>query len=285
MIEKTFLENYLLPERFDFLPDGMLPMCYPADHFDGNYIPNWAMWFVLELEDYQARTGDAAFVQAFRERVYALLRWFEGYENADGLLEKLPGWVFLEWSHANQLVQDINFPTNMLYARTLDAVSRLFDDRAAADKAAGLRERIRARSFDGAFFTDNEVYKDGRPISTGERTETCQYYAFFTQTATPETYPELWRILTRDFGPHRTAQGLYPEIHPANAFIGNYLRLELLSRHGLYAQLLEEIEGYFLYMAERTGTLWENITDYASCSHGFASYAASLILDAQASHN
>lgn len=35
-------------------------------------------------------------------------------------------------------------------------------------------------------------------------------------------------------------------------------------------------------MAERTGTLWENTTDYASCSHGFASYAAALILDAEA---
>ena len=30
----------------------MLPMCYPADHYDGNFIPNWAMWFVLELEEY-----------------------------------------------------------------------------------------------------------------------------------------------------------------------------------------------------------------------------------------
>lgn len=119
-------------------------MCYPADHFDGNYIPNWAMWFVLELEDYQARTGDAAFVQSFRDRVYALLRYFEAFENADGLLEKLQGWVFLEWSHANELVQDINFPSNMLYARMLTAVSRLFGDAAAADKAERLRQVVRA---------------------------------------------------------------------------------------------------------------------------------------------
>ena len=281
-IERNFLENYRLPARFEHLPEGMLPMCYPADHFDGNYIPNWAMWFVLELEDYQARTGDAAFVQSFHDRVYALLRYFEAFENADGLLEKLQGWVFLEWSHANELVQDINFPTNMLYARMLTAVSRLFGDAAAADKAERLRQVVRARSFNGRFFTDNEVYRGGRPVASGECTETCQYYAFFTDTATPGEYPELWRILTAEFGPDRQKKGLYPDIFPANAFIGNYLRLELLHRYGLYARLLEEIEGYFLYMAERTGTLWENTTDYASCSHGFASYAAALILDAEA---
>ena len=45
-IEKNFLENYLLPEKFNNIPDGMLPMCYPSDHTNGNFIPNWAMWFV-----------------------------------------------------------------------------------------------------------------------------------------------------------------------------------------------------------------------------------------------
>lgn len=29
-IEKNFLENFMLPERFEYLPEGMLPMCYPA---------------------------------------------------------------------------------------------------------------------------------------------------------------------------------------------------------------------------------------------------------------
>ncbi len=52
------------------------------------------------------------------------------------------------------------------------------------------------------------------------------------------------------------------------------LRLELLSRAGLSQQILDESVGYRLYMAERTGTLWENDGAYASCNHGFASHAA-----------
>ena len=41
----------------------MFPRCYPADFFSGNFIPNWAMFLVLELEEYLMRTGDRAFIE------------------------------------------------------------------------------------------------------------------------------------------------------------------------------------------------------------------------------
>ncbi len=233
VIEKNFLENYLLPDRFPLIPEGMVPMCYPSDHGDGNFIPNWAMFLVLELADRQRRVGDTAFVEAFRPRVYALLDWFSRYENADGLLEKLPGWVFVEWSMANELVQDINYPTNMLYAFMLEEAAELYGDMALRDKADAIRQTVRRHAFDGAFFVDNAVYRDGVATLTGERTETCQYYAFFTGVATPERYPALWKTLLEDFGPEREHTHAYPEIYPANAFIGNYLRLMLLEKAGL----------------------------------------------------
>lgn len=299
VVERAFLTNFRLPKDFGSLPKGMLPMCYPADKMAGEFIPNWAMWFVLELEDYVRRTGDKNFVAPFRDRVYDLLAYFKKFENNDGLLSKLDGWVFLEWSQANKLVQDINFPSNMLYARMLRATAALFDDPAQIVKAERLETVIRERSYDGQFFVDNEVYNDdGFPVSSGERTETCQYYAFFTGVATPKTYPELWQRLTTEFGPYRLKQydtgDIWPrrenltkwtEIWPSNAFIGNYLRLELLRQEGLYEQLLKECTGYFHYMAQRTGTLWENTSEYASCNHGFASYAAAFILEAEKHKN
>jgi alpha-L-rhamnosidase len=59
----------------------------------------------------------------------------------------------------------------------------------------------------------------------------------------------------------------------ANQLIGNVMRLELLSRYeGNLDKILDESIEYLLYMAERTGTLWENDGDYASCNHGFASH-------------
>ena len=80
-MEKGFLENFLLAEKFKCIPEGMLPMCYPADQYDGNFIPNWAMWFVIELGDYLKRTGDQEFVSLLHDKVYALLDYFVPFEN------------------------------------------------------------------------------------------------------------------------------------------------------------------------------------------------------------
>lgn len=272
ILERAFLQNFLLPERFDHIPDGMLPMCYPSDHDNAEYIPNWAMWFVLELKEYLARSADRALIEAARPRVCALLRWLAQYENADGLLERLPGWIFVEWSAANDWVQDVNFPTNMLYARTLCAAAELYAMPELAEKGRTLAETIRRRSYNGRFFTDHEVIdKTGRYVNPGHQSEACQYYAFFLGIADRESYPELWRTLVGDFGPERAAD-CWPDVAPANAFIGDYLRLELLYLDGQREKLLADIRGFFLPMAERTGTLWENNLPTASCCHGFASH-------------
>jgi len=273
-IEKNFFENYLLPSSFAHLPDGMLPMCYPADHNDGVYIPNWALWFVIEMEEYQARSGDRELVAALRPRLEALYEYFQKYRNDDGLLEKLHSWVFIEWSRANDFVRDVSYATNMLYAAALAAGGRMYNEPGLIDEAERLRETIRRQSFDGEFFVDNAVRKDGKLQVTRNRTEVCQYFAFFFDIATPQTHGELWNKLVNDFGPKRSETKAFPEIHPANAFVGNYLRSELLSRYGRQAQIEKELVDYFLYMADQTGTLWENVGAYASCDHGFASHVA-----------
>jgi len=277
VVERNFFENFLLPTRFEFLPDGMLPMCYPADHNDGVFIPNWALWFVIQLEEYLARSGDAETVKALEPKVMRLLDYFRKFRNEDGLLEKLESWVFVEWSKANEFCQDVNYPTNMLYAAALAAVGRMFNQPEQLAEANRLRDVIRKQSFDGTFFVDNAVRKNGKLHVTRNRSEVCQYVAFFFDVATPKTHPELWRTLCEKFGPQRKDNNPFPEVHLANAFIGNVLRLELLSRYGHCRQLLNESLGYFLYMADQTGTLWENVGAYASCNHGFASHVAHVL--------
>lgn len=272
-IERNFFENYLLPERFEHLPDGMLPMCYPSDHNDGNYIPNWALWFVVQLEEYAGRTGDRTIVEGLRAKVLKLFDFFQKYENSDGLLEKLPAWVFVEWSEANKFVQDVNYPSNMLYAGALAAAGRLYGIPDLGAKAERIRATVRKQSFDGQFFVDNAVRRDGKLQVTRNRSEVCQYFAFFFDVANTKDHAELWCKLRDEFGPSRKDTKGYPEIHLANSFIGNVLRLELLSRAGRSQQILDESIAYLLYMVERTGTLWENVGATASCNHGFASHA------------
>ena len=282
-IERCFLENFFLPDSFYAIPKGMFPMCYPADHYSGNFIPNWAMWLVLELEEYLERTGDRAFIDSAKDRIYALMDYFKDFENEDGLLEKLEKWVFVEWSKCNELTQDINFPTNMLYAKTLLAAANLYDDPSFAQKADALKKVINEKAFtENGFYCDNAVYgEDGIAHLSGKCTETCQYYAFFCDITTPEEKPELWQRMLHDFGPERiipngwpnfTPEAKWKNIYPSNAFIGNYLRLELLFRYGEHEKLVENIKGFFTKMADLTGTLWENDSTTASCNHGFASH-------------
>ena len=277
-VEKSFLENYLYADRFPGVPEGMVPMCYPADHADNAYIPNWALWFILEIDDYVRRTGDRALAFLLRSRVEGIVSFLSRFENSDGLLEKLESWVFVEWSDANRHVQDVNYPSNMLWARALETVAGLYGRPELAQKAEKIRETIRRQSYDGTWFHDNAVRQPDGTLKRGEATtETCQYYALYFGTATPKTHPDLWKRVTQELGPNRRKEMVHPQVALANAFIGNYLRMMLLDREGLKDQLRREIGDYFLEMAERTGTLWEKDAASASCCHGFASYIAVLI--------
>lgn len=272
IIEKSFLENFLCEVSYDGLPDGMVPMCYPSDVLFGEFIPQWSLWLILELENYFNRTKDSDLILRFKVKVFKLLDYFARFENQDGLLERLDGWQFVEWSKANELVNDVNYPTNMVYSKALKAASNLYNRTELYIKGEKIAKTVLEQSFNGEFFCDNAIRKNGKLKLSGECTEVCQYYAFFFGIADKKKHPKLLETLINDFGPKREKKNKYPNIYPANAFIGNYLRLDILMRYGEYKKVLENIEDYFYYMAERTGTLWEHTGTTASCDHGFASY-------------
>jgi alpha-L-rhamnosidase len=280
-VERNFLENYLLVDKFDKLPDDMLPMCYPSDIIwnmmipnspYGQFIPNWSLWLVIQLEEYLKRSGNTELVEQFKPKVLRLFEYFKAFENEYGLLEKLEGWVFVEWSKANDYVQDVNYPSNMLYAGALAAAGRIYNMNELLEHSDRAKEEIRKQSYDGNFFVDNAVRENGELRVTKNKSEVCQYYAFFFDVVTAETHELLWNTLISEFGPKRKATGAHPEVDSANAFIGNYLRLELLSRYGLGKQLVDESSEYLMYMVNQTGTIWEHADDSASCNHGFGSH-------------
>ena len=277
-VEKGFLENFFYATDFNDIPDGMLPMCYPAVEATHNFIPNWAMFLVIELEEYVQRTGDYGIIDAAKERLYRLEDYFCEFINEDGLLEKLKGWVFVEWSQANKWVQDVNFPSNMMYYAMLKSMARMYGDEALDKKAEKIKETIIKLSYNGKFFRDHQIYdENGKKYTPEDVTEVCQYYAFFTGIAEKSKYPELLEIIANDFGAGHKCEKTQPGVYPANAFIGNYLRMEVLAENGYRKQIINEIRDYFDYMAKLTGTLWENDRVGSSCNHGFASHVVRLI--------
>ena len=149
-IERAYLENYILSVTPE-LPGGMIPMCFPSEHKNGRYIPNWAMWFVLELGDYLLRTGDRELIDRAREKALGVVRFFDKYKNELGLLENLESWVFIEWSVANDAdyVSGVNFPSNMLYARMLEVAAELYSLPELKDEALRVKETVKRLSYNG----------------------------------------------------------------------------------------------------------------------------------------
>jgi alpha-L-rhamnosidase len=270
-IERAFLENYLRPAKFADLPKGMVPMCYPAEALQRQFIPNWAMFLVVQLDEaVRERRVPKEWQPLIARRVRGLLAYFRRFENEDGLLEKLESWVFVEWSKANEFVQDVNFPTNMLYAMTLRSAARLLGEPRLAERAESVEATVRKLAWRDGRFVDNAVRDKatGKLAVTDHASEVCQYYAFFTGLASPQRETELWRRLVRaDYG----------TLYPANVFVGKIMRFELLIANGELAAARRELLRSYLPMAKATGTLWELFEKNVSCNHGFTSYIAVLI--------
>ena len=279
--DTLFIENYTLRPELSELPAGMLPKCYPGDGpmvrgGPARFIPNWALWLVLEVAEHPARDGDPGVVAAFRSRCVALFDYLDQFRNADGLLEKIDSWVFVDWSSANEHVQDVSYPTNMLYAAGLDAAGRLYGHTPWIDRAAAMRALILRQAWDGRYFHDNaQRDEQGRLVLTENHTETCQYYAFYFGLATPKSHAALWNELITTCS---VALGVAnPNLPRAGHFVGFQMRLSLMGQYGLTDQLVNEIRLGFSPMAELTGTLWEHEHTKNSCNHGFASHVAHLL--------
>ena len=290
VVERNYLENYAVAPQLPQLPEGMIPMCYPADHYNKEYNSNWAMWYIIELLEYHRATGDDELIARSRAKVDGILKFFEPYFNGDGLLEDLHG-IFVEWSRANdpENQKGVNYPTNMLFSAALTAAGLLYGDEKLVRQAEKMRETIEAQSFNGKFFEDNRTREDddrAKPLLLrGHHSETCQYYAFFFGVGDFAKHRALLDLLFTELGPTRDEAEVYPDVCKSNAFIGNYLRLELLLRDGRYQQCLNECKDFFAEMAAITGSLFEHNVEERykgarSLNHGFASVAANYILEA-----
>lgn len=271
-VEEAFLENYRLLKETT-LPKGMIPMVYPSDDYDQVFIPNWSLWYILEVGKYHLLYKKELDAKT-KSIIKSLLAYFAKFENEDGLLENLESWVFVEWSAANDYehVRGVNIPTNALYARALEVASCLLDQIKPSKKANRIKDYIRRYAYNGFYFVDNLVRNDNNILEqTNHLTEVCQYYLFWLETITREDYPVLYDHLMTELGPYRLKK--HEDIAPPNMMYGIYMRLDLLLRAGNQHELLKECKHYFLSMAAQTGTLWENNLPTASCNHGFASYS------------
>ena len=278
-VEEDFLENYRLYSGDEFIPNGMLPDRYPSDNGHGghgDYIPQWCMWYILEVRDFLMDRNPAVDKELYRESIEGILDYLKDFENEDGLLESLPGWNFIEWSDANDWAEYVNYPTNFLYARALSCGYELFGNSIWQEKSEKIRSIATKKSFDGTLFVDEAVRIDGKLVNSDHTSEACQYYALLFGDVDLEE-PRYSFLKEQIFKNFADIQGAERTFVPVNAFIGLYLRLMALLKLGFYDLLLTDVKDFFGGMVEKTNTLWEYRQQKGSYDHGFASFAAVAI--------
>jgi len=281
LVERNFLENYAHYKNQGDQPLGMIPMCYPSDFADRGFIPNWPMFYILEIEKYLKRHDDKTLLLEAKEQLFDFYKWCERFINKEGLLENLDGVVFVEWSHANDIESTcgVNFPTNILYAAALKALGTMYHDSSLVEEAEHIRAIIKKMGFNGTFFVDNAIRKGEELALTSRVSETTEYYAFYFGVASKEEFPSLYKTMIEKLGPGRDYKKVLPDVFPSNMFIGDYMRLLVLLQNGEYQLAYKEVKSYFLSMALKTGTLWEFDSTYASLTHCFTSFAINIIVE------
>ena len=273
-LERSLLETFAMTDEYPGVPEGAMYAGYPTE----SNVPTYTMWYALQCEQCARRLPRAEsekFVKLVVPRLLKNVAYFDTFVGRDGFLEDLSGWVFIEWSHANDLTKGVNFPANMMWAACLEATGHLAKRDDLVARANAIRSKIRETAFRDGYFRDQALRNAaGKLEFVKDTTEVAQYFAFFTGVATKESHPALWRKMIDGFGPGKTSDGLFP----ANILPGFMLRMELLARDGQTERLASEIKSYLLPMANLTGTIWEFAEGIDSHCHAFGSYACVYIL-------
>ena len=127
------------------LGDGMLRQFYPGtDIFiQGTKvvetIPQHAfVWAVRVWENYRY-FGNGALLEDMYPTLVGLAGWCTRHSNADGLLENLPYFNWLDWNGTD--LRGVNFGTNAFYLRMLEDMNAIAQILGCSDDAAQWRER------------------------------------------------------------------------------------------------------------------------------------------------
>jgi alpha-L-rhamnosidase len=78
------------------IPDGITQSRYPSSQ--PQYIPTFSLLWIGMVHDFWLYRNDLDFVRAQLAGTRTVLDWFLQHQRADGLLGKLPWWVFVDWA-------------------------------------------------------------------------------------------------------------------------------------------------------------------------------------------
>lgn len=287
-LERAMLKDFLASEYSPMLEGSFPACCSGGPKNDPVMMYSWNLFVLLELADYYGRTGDEEMKEAYRERVNLFMEASEALKNELGLLENIPGSMFIDWSSANDPdhTQPICTAANALYALTAERLGKLYDRKDFTKDSARVRARLRG-VYEKVkeskhelftmypFLTDSLSLKEGELCGKGVYSEAAQYYYFWTNLLTKKEAEALFATLKEQFGPapEKYRGTAHLRIGGCGVFFGHMMRFELLARYGETRLLEKELKELCGYMLDKDpGTFWETLSGTDSRNHGFGSY-------------
>jgi alpha-L-rhamnosidase len=124
--------------------DGMTQMATPGDAAArwGVFITDYCLSWIMALGEYVRYSGDTSLAEELFPAVARALAWFEPYLDQHGLLNNVPGWIFIDWADVDRRGQCTAL--NALYHAALQHAAGLA--RLAGAASLGRRYRRLARA-------------------------------------------------------------------------------------------------------------------------------------------
>lgn len=134
-----------------------MPMCYPSQK-STTVIPDFVMLYAFAIKNYLDLSGDSETAAECFKVSHATLEYFRDFQDKDGLLMNVPGWIFLDNSF-EICKRGKSCGLNATYAGALAALADIAEAIGENGKAASLRSSYRKirESFRKTFLRDGRL--------------------------------------------------------------------------------------------------------------------------------
>lgn len=293
-LERAMLYDFLAADYSSMMKGSFPSCCCGGSKQDPCMMYTWNLFVLLELTDYYQRTDDKQMKEDFCERVELFMKESQSFKNEIGVLENIPGSIFIDWSTSNEKenTYPVSTVVNALYAMVAERLGIMYEKDEYQKEAFTIREILRKvyergkkRKFDlftmYPYLADSLVIEDGELKEKQVYSEAAQYYYFWTGLLNPQNATDLWNILVEDWGPDPSGYRgtAHLKVGSCGVFFGYMIRFELLSRYGEVQRLEREMKKLCGYMMDQEpGTFWETLGGTDSRNHGFGAHFGVVLI-------